>query len=153
MKVILIPNWDTLQHYKTRGAPWCKSYRNTLDQPGYRRLPFAARGLLADLWRLAIETTNCTPYSAEWLAFRLSGDANEITVLVELLATTQAITLAEQSGAVASMDASAALLSRSTSLSPSASEREEKRENGFASRNGDGETERRRGAFRKAFGA
>ena len=47
---IVIPRWDEFQHYKDRNPPWIKVYTRLLQDPDYRDLTPAERGLLHGLW-------------------------------------------------------------------------------------------------------
>lgn len=86
MAILFFPNWGNLQHYKTRLAPWVKLYTATLQHPKYRALPLAARGLLADLSRLAVETGNAIPDDPAWLSYKLGTKTPLAPLLADLLA-------------------------------------------------------------------
>lgn len=97
--IIRIVNWGALQHYKTRSAPWVKSYRKDLlpetgEGKSYLALGLAARGLLSCLERLAVETGNATLLDQGWLGWRLQTDEKLGPLLDELLANRR-IELAE----------------------------------------------------------
>jgi hypothetical protein len=131
MLVLVIPGWADLQHYKTRSAPWVKLYVKTLREPRYRALSASQRGLLADLWRLAVETENKTPADCGWLAHKL-GITEPIQPMLDVL-------LAGRHIVSASIGASGALTLSSEyevqSLSPSRGESER---GDLASHNGNG---------------
>lgn len=91
MHVLRIPDWGKLQHYKTRSAPWVKSYRTDLMHEtdagrGYLGLCLAARGLLSDLQRLAVETANATPLDLNYIRWKLNIQEEIHGLLDDLLA-------------------------------------------------------------------
>lgn len=86
MAILSVPNWSQLQHYKTRSAPWLKMYTATLRHPKYRVLTLGERGLLADLWRLAVETDNAIPDDQAWLALKLGTTDTLAPMIAHLLA-------------------------------------------------------------------
>ena len=100
MAILYIPDWDRLQHYKTRLAPWVKLYTSTLQSPKYRALGMAERGLLADLWRLAVETGNAIPDDPAWLAYKLGTDGSMLAPMLDALLADQHIVRASDPASV-----------------------------------------------------
>jgi hypothetical protein len=47
---IIVPRWDTFQHYKDRSPLWIKVYSRLLHDPRYLGLSLASRGLLLLIW-------------------------------------------------------------------------------------------------------
>ena len=144
VKVIRVADWDTLQHYKKRGAPWCKLYRRDLELPRYRALPFDARGLLADLYRMAVETDNLIPLAPEVLAFQLGVTEPALASALQALvgsAFVVVLDVASQQDAsrnassLASKNATGALTSLSQSLDAEDTTREESDASKSASKN------------------
>jgi hypothetical protein len=68
---IVIPNWDSFQHYKNRQPIWIKVYTELLENPDYRSLGGFHRGLLHDIWMLYALSRGELPASPSRLAVRL----------------------------------------------------------------------------------
>jgi hypothetical protein len=163
VRIIRITNWGTLQHYKTRSAPWVKSYRTDLmpetpEGAAYLPLSMAARGLLSDLKRLAVGEGNAMLCDPEWIAFKLRATEPLAPLLDELLAR-GLIEVAESAIGPAIKVASvvASKTASALSISGSSSTRETKalsRSSGYV---GEGETaadaESKNGNGRKHAGA
>jgi hypothetical protein len=49
-RYIVIPNWDTFQHYSNRDPVWIKVYTRLCSDEGFRELTFHQRGVLISLW-------------------------------------------------------------------------------------------------------
>ncbi len=125
--IIRISNWAALQHYKTRSAPWVKSYRKDLlpetdEGKSFLAVSMAARGLLSCLERLAVETGNATLLDLGWLGWRLQTTDSLAPLIDELLANGR-LELAESAISVAIPGASIAAIVAASRVSTSRSSR------------------------------
>jgi hypothetical protein len=74
---IIIPGWDTFQHYKDKDPGWIKAYTSLLHKDEYLRLTGHQRGVLHGLW-LAYASAHCqlrldTASLTRQLALRVSS--------------------------------------------------------------------------------
>ena len=54
---VIVPRWETFQHYRDRDPVWIKVYTKLLHDPNYLQLSLASRGLLQMIW-LAYASTS-----------------------------------------------------------------------------------------------
>lgn len=49
-RYIVVPNWDSFQHYSDRTPPWIKNYTELLHDDAYLGLTLHQRGVLHGIW-------------------------------------------------------------------------------------------------------
>lgn len=74
MRMLVVKNWQTFQHYKERNPPWIKLHRSLLDDYEFSRLHDASKAQLILIWMLASQNDGRIPEDAKFLQQRLSLD-------------------------------------------------------------------------------
>ena len=68
---IEIPDWPSLQHYRTRRAAWVKLHVSLLRDDNYLALTAHERAVLHGIWLVYAQTNGCVVGRPSWLSRQL----------------------------------------------------------------------------------
>lgn len=75
---IVIPNWDSFQHYRHRRPRWIKLYADLLSDPDWLGLTWHQRGILVSLWLEYATSRGQVPDNTASLSRRLNGRVTKV---------------------------------------------------------------------------